>query len=80
MKNLYISFGYFGKSKFDRFSYWLCNKIPLIPTIELSLFKTYGNSEKPFIIRHSIYLGFLKYYYRIEKFKGKWRINNLTDK
>lgn len=79
MKPIYFSFGYFGPSKWGRFTYNLCNLLPFIPTIECELFKTYYKSNKPFRVRHSIYLGFLKYYVRISKTNGKWKTENLTD-
>lgn len=80
MRAIYFSFGYMDISKWNRFTYNLCKALPFIPTIECDLFKTYYKSTTPFIIKHSIYIGFLKYYYRFYKIKDKWRVENLSNK
>jgi hypothetical protein len=80
MKSIYFSFGYMGTTIWNMITYKLCKLLPFIPTLECDLFKTFNNSKTPFIVRHSIYLGWLNFYFRISKTKGKWKFDNLSDK
>jgi len=75
MKPIRFTFGYLNSNKIDLITYWICKKLPFIPTLDVDLFRSHSK------IRHSIHFGILKFYYRIYKLDTKgWRFENLTDK
>jgi hypothetical protein len=73
MKTITFYFGYYGPSKLDRISYWLCKNLPFIPSLEIRLFST-GK------VKHSIYLGIFNFYWRWYKINNQWRFENLSNK
>lgn len=77
VKNIKFTFGYFGPSIYNRLTWRLCNKFPIIPSIEMSLFKTYNNSNKPSHVRHYIGIGFCKTLFEIKKVNNKWKFETI---
>lgn len=83
MKNIEFEFGYNGESRYSKFTYWLCNKLPFIPILEVRLFSCFKGGERkgqPYRIRHTIYIGIFKYYFRWQYSlrDKKWYFTNLT--
>lgn len=79
MKNIRFYFGYYGISKYSKFTWRLCEKLPFIPSVDLELFRTTKGGE-PCPLKHSIYIGWLKYYWHwsFSTKRNKWRFDNLT--
>ena len=75
MKNISFSFGYYGTTRYEQITYKLCDKFKFLPSFYVQLFRTYHNSQTPFIVRHSLCFGVYKYMLEIRKVHGKWRID-----
>jgi hypothetical protein len=73
MRNIKFYFGYMGKTRFDSITYWICNKFPFIPCLEVNLFRTYYNSNTYFVVKHQISIAWFKYMFEARKVRGKWR-------
>lgn len=81
MKNLRLSFGFDGPSKWERWTYLLCTKLVFLPYFDIQLFKTFYNSDRPFLVnRHAILIGWFMFCFELNKRNGKWILTNLTNK
>jgi len=80
MKNIEISFGYNGDSKFQKFTYKLCEKYKFLPTFWMRFFSTCEDKKEYFTKKHMIYFDFLSYSYELNykipkgKTKYQWKI------
>lgn len=75
MKNINFSFGYIQNSKFSYVTWKICQFLTFLPVWNVSLFKTYYNSDIPFSVRHKIEFGIplLNFYTEFRKINGKWK-------
>lgn len=81
MKNINLSFGYDGPTNWEHYTFLLSKYIKILPFFYIRLYRTYYNSDVPFLVNyHSIEFGWLKFFFIWSKRNGKWYFDNLTGK
>lgn len=81
MKNIHLTFGFAGSTKWEDFTFKISKKLPFLPYFDIWLFKTFHNSDRPFLVnRHAILIGWFMFCFELNKRNGKWILTNLTNK